>query len=96
MLTFINKIDEDFDNKPVDQRIKDFSKLDELALKPQSKDEYLKNIPEKVIRDGKIIPLREEAAKRLNKEEASAFKDDKDDPLRQTIVRFYRKNKNHI
>lgn len=84
----MDKTLEDFDNRPGNDKVKDFSKLDEIGLKPQSKEAFLKNLPEKVIRDGKIVPIREEIAKRLERGGAvkSTSTDEKDDPLRHTIV----------
>jgi hypothetical protein len=46
--------------------IQNFESVDENALKPQSKEEFLEKLPKNVIKNGKIIPVRDEIAKKFD------------------------------
>jgi len=66
LFKFMNKIDEDYSSKPFDGKMNDLSSIDENALKPQSKEEFLANLPKTVIKDGKIYNVRDEIAKKFD------------------------------
>ena len=66
LFKFINKIEEDFSNKPINGKMNDFSHMDEIAMKPKSKEEFLNELPKTVIKDGKIFSVRDEIAKKLD------------------------------
>ena len=55
----LDLIDKKFDPKKLKGQIK-WNEMDEEALKPQSKEEFLKKLPKQIIRDGKIISVRDE------------------------------------
>ena len=43
----------------------DIHSIDDNALKPDSKVEFLDKLPKNVIKNGKVIPIRDEIAKKL-------------------------------
>jgi hypothetical protein len=65
LFKFINKIDEDYSTKAFEGRMHGFASIDEQALRPQTKEEFLANLPKNIIKDGKIISVRDEIAKKF-------------------------------
>jgi len=63
-LKIIDHTDEVYDPKVFKANARGNGKVDE-EFRPCSTNEFLKQLPEKVIKDGKIVPVREEAAKKI-------------------------------
>lgn len=63
-LKIVDHTEELYDPKVFKANARGAGKVDE-DFRPCSTNEFLKQLPEKVIRDGKIVPVREEAAKRI-------------------------------
>lgn len=65
-LTIVDKIEEiyrgdNFDNLGP----RNITNMDEYALKPMSKEQFLSQIPNSVIKNGKVLPIKEVIEKKL-------------------------------
>lgn len=65
-LKVIDRADEAFNPEKKGIKNADIHSIEEDALKPMSKEEFLSKIPKQVIRDGKIIAVREGIQKKLD------------------------------
>ena len=65
-LKVIDKTDEKYSyDKNISSNLQDVNKIEENKLKPQSKDEFLEKLPKNVIKNGKVVPIRDEIAKKF-------------------------------
>eukprot|EP00826_Nyctotherus_ovalis_P032174 TRINITY_DN2596_c0_g4_i2.p1 TRINITY_DN2596_c0_g4~~TRINITY_DN2596_c0_g4_i2.p1 ORF type:complete len:386 (-),score=137.03 TRINITY_DN2596_c0_g4_i2:28-1185(-) len=63
-LKIVDHTEELYDPKVFKANARGVGKVDE-DFRPCSTNEFLKQLPEKVIKDGRIVPVREEAAKKI-------------------------------
>lgn len=59
------KIKPNLSGKPLNQLVQNFSSLQDKRGREMSKDEFLGKLPSKVIKDGKIIEVRDQISKKL-------------------------------
>ncbi len=66
VMKIIDHTEEAYDPKTYEQKdnVRDFLKMDE-QFRPYTKEEFLKQLPEQIIKNGKIIPVRADIGKRL-------------------------------
>ncbi|CAD8080874.1 unnamed protein product [Paramecium primaurelia] len=65
-LKLIDKTEEVYEAKADDKKQCGYEDLAEKQLKPMKKEEFLEQLPECVIKNGKIIPIRSDIEKRLS------------------------------
>lgn len=63
LFKFYNKVEEEFKLGSDKAFIKDFSVMDDKGYLPETREELLNKLPKNVIKNGKIIPIRDEIAK---------------------------------
>lgn len=70
-----DKIDEVYaaSKKP---RIGDFANMDEEALRPLNKEEFLKQFPKQYVKNGKIVSVRDEIAKKIDNSSSNTEKEE--------------------
>ena len=68
LFKLIVKVDEDFGSSiaTTGNNINDLGSVEDRIFKPLSKEAFLNELPREVIKNGKIIPVRDAIAKKLN------------------------------
>jgi len=61
----LDKIDEIYASSKKN-KIGDFGSIDEDCLKPLNKEDFLKQFPKQYVKNGKIVSVRDEIAKKIN------------------------------